>query len=152
MMVTLDPTTDAETVGVMLRELAHNTRTMTPPPETATMIGSLASGLDALRGILDELSGRHERAADGAIDAAGDGDVGHRSSLDVAMHLAQAAMELERAATSAAAAHQTARGITWPAAERQPDRVTARPRERRLAPPSLFGADSARQQPAGLAR
>jgi hypothetical protein len=152
MMVTLDPTTDTATVRELLRELAHTTRTMTGPAETATMIGSLASGLDALRQVLDQLSGWHERAADGAVDAAGDGDVGYRSAFDVAMQLSQAAMEVERAATAVAAAHQTASGITWPAADQQTGHAPVRRSERRLAPPSLFGIDDTRQQLAGISR
>ncbi len=150
MMVTLDATTDVETVRVLLAELAHTTRSMTGPAETATMIGSLASSLVALRQVLDELSAWHERAADGAVDAAGDRDVGYRAAFDIALHLSQAAMEIERAARSVDAAHQPARHISWPAAERTPDRVPAVRSGRRLAPPSLFGTADPRQQPAGV--
>jgi hypothetical protein len=153
MMVTLDPTTDTETARELLRELAHTTRSMTGPAETAAMIGSLASGLDALRQVLDQLSGWHERAADGAVDPAGDGDVGYRSAFDVAIHLSQAAMEIERAATAVDAAHQTASHISWPAAQQESSRVPAVRSERRLAPPSLFGIDDTRrQEPAGISR
>jgi hypothetical protein len=152
MMVTLDPTTDTATVRELLRELAHTTRSMTGPAETATMIGSLASGLVALRQVLDELSGWHERAADGAVDAAGDGDVGYRYAFDVALHLSQAAMEVERAVTAVAAAHQTASHISWSAAEQRSSRVPAVRPGRRLAPPSLFGIDDPRQEPAGISR
>ena len=152
MMVTLDPTTDTETVRELLHELAHTTRTMTRPAETATMIGSLASGLDALRQVLDQLSGWHEQAADDAVDAAGNGDVGYRSTFDVAMQLSQAAMEVERAATAVDAAHQTASRITWPGAGQHAGHAPARRSERRLAPPSLFGIDSTRHEPAGISR
>jgi hypothetical protein len=152
MMVTLDPTTDVETVRELLAELAHTTRSMTGPAETATMIGSLASGLVALRQVLDELAGWHERAADGAVDVAGDGDVGYRRSFDVALQLSQAAMEIERAATAVDAAHQPASGIHWPATEQNTGRVPAVRSDRRLAPPSLFGIDGTRQEPAGISR
>ena len=152
MMATLDPTTDTETVVELLRELAHTTRTTTRPAETATMIGSLASGLDALRDVLDQLAAWHERTADGAVDAAGNGDVGYRRSFDVAMQLAQAAMEVERAATAVDTAHHAASGIHWPAADQGPGRVPVRPSGRQLAPPSLFGADGPRLEPAGISR
>lgn len=152
MMVTLDPTTDTETVRELLRELAHSTRTMAPVAETATMLGSLASGIDALREVLDQLSRWHERAADGAVDPSGDGDVGYRGAFDVAMQLSQAAMELERAARVVDTAHDTAGGITWPAADRQADRAPVRTSERRLAPPSLFGTGPTRQEPAAISR
>jgi hypothetical protein len=151
-MVTLDPTTDTETVRELLAELAHTTRSMTGPAETATMIGSLASGLDALRQVLDQLSAWHEQAADGAVDAAGDGDVGYRAAFDVALHLSQAAMEIERAATAVDAAHQPASGIHRPATEQNTGRVPAVRSDRRLAPPSLFGADGPRLEPAGISR
>ncbi len=152
MMVTLDPTADVETVRVLLAELAHTTRSMPSTAETATMIGSLASSLVALRQVLDQLSAWHEQAADGALDAAGDRDAGYRAAFDVALHLSQAAMEIERAATAVDAAHQPASHISWPAAEQGPGRVPVRRSDRRLAPPSLFGIDDPRTEPAGVSR
>lgn len=152
MMVTLDPTTDAETARELLRELVHTTRTMTPPAETATMIGSLASGLDALRQILDQLGGWHERAAEGAVDAAGDGDVGYRTAFDVAMQLSQAAMGVEQAASAVDAAHHSASRISWPGAGGEAGRAPAVRSDRRLAPPSLFGVSDTRPEPAGISR
>lgn len=151
-MGTLDPTIDSDTVGELLRELAHTTRTMAPPAETATMIGSLASGLGALRQVLDQLAGWHERAAEGAVDMAGDGDVGYRGSFDVAMQLTQAAMEVERATAAVDAARQTASRITWPTAGQTPGRAPARASDRQLAPPSLFGVAETRREPAGISR
>lgn len=152
MIGTLDPTTDSENLGELLRGLAHTTRTMGPTAETATMLGSLASGLGALRQVLDQLASWHERAADGAIDAAGDGDVGYRHSFDVAMQLSQAAMEVERATTAVTSAQQTAGRITWPAGDQTPNRVPAGRSDRQLAPPSLFGTSGTRREPAGIAR
>jgi len=152
MIATLDPTVDSERVGELLRELAHTTRTMAPQAETATMIGSLASGLGALRQVLDQLAGWHERAAEGAVEVAGDADGGYRSSFDVAMQLSQAAMELERATTAVASARQTADRIHWPDATQTPGRAPARASDRHLAPPSLFGAGEMPREPAGLSR
>lgn len=148
--MTLDPTTDAGAVAELLRELAHSTRMMAPQAETATMIGSLASGLGALREVVDQLASWHERAAEDAVDVAGDGDVGYRSAFDVAMQLSQAAMEVERAATAVDAAHQTANRITWPAADKAPDRAPAVRSSRQLASPSLFGAGETRREPTGI--
>lgn len=148
--MTWDPTTDAGTVAELLGELAHSSRLMPPQVETATMVGSLAAGLGALREVLDQLASWHERAAEGAVDAAGDGDVGYRSAFDVAMQLSQAAMELERATTAVAAAHQTADRISWPAADRVLDLAPADRSSRRLAPPSLFGAGETRRESAGI--
>ena len=152
MIGTLDPAVDSEALGELLHGLAHSTRTMGPTVETATMLGSLASGLGALREVLDQLAGWHERAADGAIDAAGDGEVGYRHSFDVAMQLSQAAMEVERATTAVHGAQQSAERITWPDADQTPNRVRAGRSDRQPAPPSLFGASETRREPAGLAR
>ncbi|MTV25159.1 hypothetical protein FTX61_07000 [Nitriliruptoraceae bacterium ZYF776] len=152
MIGTLDPTTDTENLGELVRGLAHTTRTMGPTVETATMLGSLASGLGGLRQVLDQLAGWHERAADGAVGAAGDGDVGYRHSFDVAMQLSQAAMEVERATAAVNSAQQTAERISWPDADQTPNRVPAGRSDRKLAPPSLFGASETRREPAGIAR
>lgn len=152
MMVTLDPDTDSATVGELLRAIAHATRTMPPRAETATMIGSLASGLDALREALDQLAVWHERAADGAVDAAGDGDGGYRTAFDVALQLSQAAMEVEQAATAVEAAHHVAGRISWPAADQGSGRALAVRSDRRLAPPSLFGVAGTRHEPAGISQ
>ena len=152
MIGTLDPTIDSDRVGELLRELAHATQMMAPQAETATMIGSLASGLAALRQVLDQLASWHERAAEGAVDVAGDGDVGYRGSFDVAMQLSQAAVEVERATTAVDAAQQTADRIHWPAVDqapgRAPTRASAVQSDRRLAPPSLFGVAETRHEPA----
>ena len=150
MIGTLDPTIDSERVREQLRELAHATQMMGSQAETATMIGSLASGIGALRHVLDQLARWHERAAEDAVDVAGDGEVGYRGSFDVAMQLSQAAMELERAATAVDAARQTAEGITWPDADLTTTRAPAGRSDRQLAPPSLFGVGETRRAPAGM--
>ncbi|MTV26444.1 hypothetical protein FTX61_13620 [Nitriliruptoraceae bacterium ZYF776] len=146
----MSPTTDTGTVAELLRELVHSSRMMPPQFETATMVGSLAAGLGALREVLDQLASWHERAAEGAVDAAGDGDIGYRASFDVAMQLSRAAMEVERATTAVEAAHQTADRISWPDADRVPERAPTDRSSRRLAPPSLFGAGETRREPAGI--
>lgn len=151
MMGTLDAGTDSETVQLLLRELAATTRTMTPPAETATMVGALAGGLAALREILDQLAGLHERSADTAVDVTGDGDAGYRGAFDVALQLSQAAMEVERAAASVEAAHHTARGLAWPSVTR-PANGMAGPPDRRLVPPSLFSDSRPHHDPAGISR
>lgn len=150
MVGTLDPTTDVETVRELLGELAHTTRSMTVQAETATMIGSLASGLGALRQVLDQLASWHERTAEGAVDATGNGDAGYRSSFDVAMQLSQAAMELDRATAAVDTAQHTAERIHWPAADPPPAPSPSARSERQLAPPSLFGAADSRPEPAGI--
>lgn len=134
----MNPTAEAETARLALRDLKTAVTTLDDPRDTYQVLASLSDAMRSLRTVVDGLALLHQRIAPTANDAMGDGPSGLSAALAAAEALRDSARQVDYAWSSLDRASVLTDQLTWPPSP--PPGPTA-PVPTRLAAPPTIGPD-----------